>query len=162
MISPIYKLSKTNRLDLFLVFMLIAVSGTPFFVGNRYIIPAFYLFAVTLALTRGIRFNQSFIFFTGFTILLLIAQMVYYEHFALYSSIAILVKITLPFFILSVLRISFMKAYVTIMYRLALISLFLYISFIIIPGLRDYVISNIARFFIRQQEISFTNLPPIS
>jgi hypothetical protein len=139
--------NRINRSDFFLVFMLISVSGIPVFVGSRYILPAFYLLTLFLSFSRKIKFSKTFVFFTLITIVILVFQMLYFKHFAWFSSIAFVIKITLPFLILSLIRTSFMKTYVTIMYYIALSSLFLYFLFIAFPGFREFVITNISPFF---------------
>ena len=127
--------------------MLIVVSGTPFFVGSRIVFPAFYLFVLISFLIKRWKIE---LFAWGFFALFLfvsISQMIYFNHFAGYATIALFIKLTFPYFIFKLIKFNVIGRYINIIYRIAIITFVMHIIFVAVPPLQSFTMEKIAPFF---------------
>lgn len=140
----IKRIKKNNSYQLLLVFFLVAVSGIPFFVGNRYFFPIFYLFLLFKFLTKKYKIEKfALVIFLSFSIVLIV-QMIIFKKIVIYSNVALLIKITTAYFIIKELKENFVFKYVEVIYRIAIISLVLHTLFNLLPSLREFAINDLS------------------
>lgn len=145
---------KINFRDHFLVFLLIANSGLPFFTNEKLILLA-SLFFTTIFINPALLFkNKLFNLTLIFLLMLLIGQWITTGIFDLRTSITLYVRWTYPFIVLLAVRNRFPNIFVNVMYFLTIISLLLFIPSTISSGFENFLL-NISKEFKQQSSSGF-------
>jgi hypothetical protein len=141
--------------DYILTYLLIAFSGIPFFTGDNFIWPAAYIITVVMYFKRkGIKFNQFFIVYLTFIIIVLVMQTLILNHFDASTFMIVLLKFSYPYFTLKILGKKFLKSYIKVMCVIALISFLFYIPSILVPNFEEFLTGKVAPIFQQQARLA--------
>jgi len=138
-------INKTRTVDYTLLFLLIAVTGIPFFkVGDITFLILFLGLAGFVFLYRKLRMDRFFIFFLLFYSIVMIAQMVKFNYLPLTTYLGVIVRILFAYLTVRILGRNFTKYYVDIIYVLSIIGFFIYIPQLILPGFGRFLATSIS------------------
>lgn len=122
-----------KAIDYMLVYLLAAISGMPFFNGDVPMIGVFG-FAFLIFLLRKEGFHR-FYFFILFAFLILVClHSLRFNHFPRNTYIGLIVKISVGFCVLAVVKQNFTKYYVDIIVFFSIVSFFFFIPLSISSG----------------------------
>lgn len=138
-------INKTKATDYTLLFLLVGVTGIPFFkVGDITFLVLFLGLAGFVFLYRKLRFDRFFIFFFLFYLLVMVAQMVKFNYLPLTTYLGVLIRIFFAYLVVRILGRNFTKYYVDILYVLSIIGFFIYIPQLIVPGFGRFLATSIS------------------
>jgi hypothetical protein len=145
-LSRIPSFIENKFIDHFIVFLLIANSGMPFFTNNPNIIVWSMLF--TIFFVRDLRTfsNKYFLITIAFLVILIIGQTITIGNFDVYTTATLIVRWTFPFVVLAAVREKFPKLFVDVIYFLTLISLLIFIPSLFFPQV-DTFLASASRYF---------------
>lgn len=127
------KISKRKFLDYGLLYLLVAVSGMPFFNGDILLIGLLGLLLLVFFIRReGVHPFYLFIFFSFLIIVLLHA--IRFNNFPYTTLIGLLIKISLGYFIVALLKDKFTSYYVNIICVLSVLSFLFFIPLFVSTG----------------------------
>ncbi len=131
--------------DYILCYILIAISGVNFFLGNTILA---IVFIITLIIFyKKIKLSNFIIYYLITVGIILLGSAVTYSSFNINNYLSLFVRIGTAYLILFILRINFLYAYVKILYYLSLISLVFWFVFVLSPGFERFVLFKITPFF---------------
>lgn len=135
--------------DSILVYLLIATSGIPYFVGSYLLLPFSLLFAIYIGFNRSIKLIDNRLVAILLIILLLVnlRELVYGYIPSLYENLVVILKYSFPYIVLKILTYDFMARYIKVMYYIALSSLIFFFSFYLLPELQTFFTNSIAPYF---------------
>ncbi len=126
-------ISKQKFIDYALLYLLIAVSGIPFFNGDIPLLGALGLSVLVFLLRRqGFHGFYLFVVFSFLTLVLLHGLRFNYLPYS--TIVGMVIKISLGYFVIAILKEKFTAYYVDIMCVLAVISFFFFIPLFITPA----------------------------
>ena len=138
-------INKTRAVDYTLLFLLVAVTGIPFFkVGDITFLILFLCFAGFVFLYRKLRFDRFFIFFFLLYLIVMVAQMVKFNYLPLTTYLGVFIRIFFAYFTVRILGRNFTKYYVEIIYVLSIIGFFIYVPQLIAPGFGRFLATSIS------------------
>lgn len=125
--------------DYTLLFLTIAISGFPFFSSTILLIPIF-LILFTVFLLRKKRFDKVFLIAIFLLAFITILQTFIFNFFSIQTSTGVFLRIVNGYLLVKILKENFANYYVNIFYVLSLISLFIFIPIILVPGLGNSLV----------------------
>jgi len=140
--------SKIDRIiNYFLVFLLVALSGFPFFTASK--IPLIVGFIVTFFIffIKGKKFNSFYFITVGLLILLTIAQSITFNFFSFNSSAGLILRWTFPFLVVMIVGKKLPSYYINFIYLFAIISFIFFIPSILFPKFYSFLLNNISPIF---------------
>jgi len=138
-------INKARATDYTLLFLLVGVTGIPFFkVGDITFLVLFLGLAGLVFLYRKLKFDRFFIFFFLVYLLVMIAQMVKFNYLPLTTYLGILIRIFFAYLVVRILGRNFTKYYVDIIYVLSIIGFFIYIPQLVLPGFGRFLATSIS------------------
>lgn len=141
-------INKTKALDYTVLFLLIAVTGIPFFkVGDISFLLVSMFLAGSVFIYRRLKVDKFFIVFFLAYVVVMVAQMVKFNYLPFTTYIGVSIRIFLAYFTVRVLGRNFTKYYVDIIYVVSIAGFFIYIPQLIIPGLEQFFVSSISPLF---------------
>ncbi|MGZ3882631.1 MAG: hypothetical protein ACXVPQ_01445 [Bacteroidia bacterium] len=137
--------NKVSPLDYFLTFLLVAISGVNFFLGNTYL---FFCFVLNLFLFshqyRTSAFLPKYLILIG---LCIAGSAIWYTRFDLNNYISLLFRILTAYLILGILGRKFVYCYVRVLYFICLFGLACWVMFVISPAIERFFIYNVTSHF---------------
>lgn len=131
--------------DYILCYILIAISGVNFFLGNTILA---IVFGFTLLIFyKKIKFSNFIIYYLVTVLIILLGSAIMYSSFNLNNYLSLLFRIGTAYIIIFILGEKFIYAYIKILYYLSLISLFFWTTFVLFPGFERFVLFKITPFF---------------
>lgn len=148
--------------DHILVYLLIATSGIPYFVGSYILMPLSFLYAVYIAYSRGIKFvDKSLIGILLFILAIVnLKELVHGYLPSIYENLVVILKYAFPFVVVKTLAINFMERYIKTMYFIALSSIIFFLLFNLIPGLESFFLNSVTPFFKMSSKAGFYEYAP--
>jgi len=138
-------IKKPKAVDYTILFLLVGVTGIPFFkVGDITFLFLSLCLAGFVFIYRKLKIDRFFIVFFLIYLTVMIAQMVKFNYLPLTTYLGVFIRIVLAYLTVRILGRNFTKYYVDIMYVLAIISFFVYVPQLVIPGFRSFLISSIS------------------
>lgn len=143
------RITKYQIQDAVIVFLIIATSGVPFFVGSYLLMPLSLLYTIYIGHIRGVKLIDR----TFLSILLFILLIVNLREFvngyipSIYENIVVIIKYTFAYVVLKLLSRNYIELYIKAMYYITLTSLILFFIFNLIPHLQLFFISSITPYF---------------
>ena len=138
-------INKTRAVDYTLLFLLVAVTGIPFFkVGDITFLILFLGLAGFVFLYRKLRFDRFFIFFFLLYLIVMVAQMVKFNYLPLTTYVGVFIRIFFAYFTVRILGRNFTKYYVDIIYVLSIIGFFIYVPQLIAPGFGRFLATSVS------------------
>ena len=128
--------NKTDRLKYFIMFIVIADAGIPFFVGNTWLLIIFAFLSV-IFLVRKENFNPFIIKFLFAFIALMTMQILLTQTFLAGPFLGIILRIIYAYMAIKLIGPNFLKYYINVMYVLTIISLVLWYLFAYVPGVYE-------------------------
>ena len=125
--------------DYTILFLTIAISGFPFFSSTTLLIPIF-LILFTVFLLRKKRFDKVFFIAIFLLVFITILQSFIFNFFSMQTSTGVFLRIVNGYLLVKILKENFANYYVNIFYVLSLISLFIFIPIILVPGLGNSLV----------------------
>jgi hypothetical protein len=126
-------INKKNFIDYTFMFLLIAVSGIPYFSTTILYIPLFVVYIISFFI-RGYKFDREFMFFLLFLTIITIAQTLVFEVFSFQNSLGVYFRIVLAYLVVKLLNKKFIEYYVNIFYYLAIFAVVIYAILVIVPS----------------------------
>ena len=138
-------INKTRAVDYTLLFLLVAVTGIPFFkVGDITFLILFLGLAGFVFLYRKLRFDRFFIFFFLLYLIVMVVQMVKFNYLPLTTYLGVFIRIFFAYFTVRILGRNFTKYYVDIIYVLSIIGFFIYVPQLIAPGFGRFLATSVS------------------
>ena len=137
----------SNKLGLFIMYLLIGVSGIPFFVGNRYIFPLFFIFLLGVSFTKMKDFPKKAGLFASVVMFIYVLQGLVLGSISFNTIAVVTIKYGSAIMGMLLLKEKWVDFYIKVLYHIAIISLFFFIIFFIIPSLADFFIKSICPIF---------------
>jgi hypothetical protein len=138
--------NNNSRRNYFLVFLIVASSGIPFFSGVESLNIFLFLFTFIIIIYKGIKKDPK-----AFLIIFLFFLIEVFQHFlhgsySYRTSVGTIVKLSAAYFIVKLVKENFINYYINILYFFSIISFVFYVlSFV--PGITEIIISQIAPYF---------------
>jgi hypothetical protein len=140
-------INKTRAVDYTLLFLLVAVTGIPFFkVGDITFLILFLCLAGFVFLYRKLKVDRFFIIFFLLYIFVMVGQMVKFNYLPLTTYLGVFIRIFFAYFTVRILGRNFTKYYVDIIYVLSIIGFFIYVPQLIAPGFGRFLATSISPF----------------
>lgn len=127
------KLSSRISIEYILVFLLISISGNPFFNTDQFLIFTFLL-SLSVFIYRKKKFTYSSVTFFSLFVLVTILQAIKFDYFPILTYGGIYLKVFIAYLIVKILNFKFITVYVKVFYFISLISLMCYGLTNILPG----------------------------
>ena len=124
----------TNLTRYLLLFLLIAQTGFPFFVGNTWLLIVFLFTAIVFNLKRK-KWSKYIVRYLFAFILLMTMQIIFLGNFEAGPFVGILIRIIYAFMAIKLIGPDFMKYYVKFLYVFAIIGLFFWLILAFIPNM---------------------------
>lgn len=137
--------SNLKLTDYFLCYILIAISGVNFFLGNTILAIVFGF--TLLILYKKIKLSKFLGFYLLAITIILLGSSLTYSSINLNNYLSLLFRIGTAYIIIFILGEKFIYAYIKILYYLSLISLFFWTTFVLFPGFERFVLFNITPIF---------------
>jgi hypothetical protein len=134
-------LTKAYYIDHFLVFLLIANSGLPFFTNKPRIIVFSMLLTIFFVKSFKIFSNKHFLTTMAFLVVLIIGQTLTIKLFDLYTTTTLFTRWIYPFMVLAVVKERFPRIFINVMYLLTIVSLVIFIPSLFFPSIDNYLFS---------------------
>ncbi|GJQ64330.1 MAG: hypothetical protein SCALA702_33830 [Melioribacteraceae bacterium] len=144
--SPFDFNREISRSSYFWTFWLIAISNINMFLGNVILFVTFVIAAITF-ITKNKKIQSQFETFVILIILVLIGQSLWYMNFAIGSMMSLITRIFTAFFIISIIGKDFFKAFIDVIYFLAVISIIMWVLIVLFPPFYRFLILNVAPLF---------------
>lgn len=159
------KNKKLHILEYFILFMLIAQAGFPFFVGNTYLI-IFFSLTLLLFAVKGYKINNFIIKYILAFLFLMVAQIITTGNFLFGPFIGIILRIFYAFVAIKLIGTDFKRYYVNLMYFFTITSMIFWFLLAFVPDVYD-LFANFSQHYIeplqlyplptRQNIIIYTN-----
>ncbi len=138
-------INKTRAVDYTLLFLLVAVTGIPFFkVGDITFLILFLCLAGFVFLYRKLKVDRFFVIFFLLYLIVMVGQMVKFNYLPLTTYVGVFIRIILAYLTVRVLGRNFTKYYVDIIYVLSIIGFFIYVPQLIAPGFGRFLATSIS------------------
>ncbi len=129
-----------------LTFLLIALSGITFFLGDTYLLLSF-LFTFCLFILQKKKIDEFIVFYCLVFALVIAGQVIKYQVFPFKTVFGLFLRISFAYFTLRLVGKHFINYYINILYTFSIISFFFYIPIITFSGFENYLVSQIAPYF---------------
>ena len=138
--------NKSEILDYILVYLLVALSGIPFFYksGLAFLIPTAFLSFIVFVYRRK-QFDGHSMFFFSAMFIVLVGQMIKFDFFPVNVYLGIFLRMSIAFFIIKSVGNRFIEIFINIIVASAIISYFFYFPSYI-PGVEN-LLKSIASYF---------------
>lgn len=137
--------NKIKLTDYILCYVLIAISGVNFFLGNTILA---IVFGITLLIFyKKIKITKFFVFYLLTIALILLGSALTYSSFNFNNYLSLFFRIGIAYFIIYILGKNFIYTYIKIIYYLSLISLFFWTLFVLSPESERFVLFKITPLF---------------
>ncbi len=144
MIDDYYN-KKISLTDYILCYILIAISGVNFFLGNTILA---IVFGFTLMIYyKKIKIINFFQFYLITITIILLGSALTYSSFNISNYLSLFFRIGTAYIIMFILGKNFIYLYIKIIYYLSLISLFFWTLFVLSPGFESFVLFKITPIF---------------
>lgn len=157
-------LNKEILSDYFLVFVVIAISGFPFFCMDPLFKPLLFvsfILALLIMHVRGKRWNKFIINYIYVFLLISLGQAMTFSSLPAITIIGYIIKILLAYCVVQITEEKFIKYYVNILYFFAIISFFFFLPTLIQPNFERFFTSHITPFFnLPQDSNAFYKITP--
>ena len=139
------KINRARAVDYTLLFLLVGVTGIPFFkAGDITFLIIFLVFSMIVLIYRRLKIDKFFIIFFLIYLLVMAAQMVKFNYLPVTTYLGIFVRIIFAYLVVRILGRNFTKYYVDIMYVLSIIGFFIYIPQLILPGFGRFLATSVS------------------
>lgn len=132
---------ENSAIDYFLVFLLIANSGMPFFTGNPYFIVVSLVFTLFFVKNPSLKASRFFIFTIAILTILIAGQTITTGVFEIRTAASLYIRWIYPFVVLLVVKKNISYLLVKVMYILTITTFIFYIPQLLIPGFEDFLYS---------------------
>jgi len=138
-------INKTRTVDYTLLFLLVAVTGIPFFkVGDITFLILFLGLAGIVFLYRKLKIDRFFIFFLLLYAVVMVGQMVKFNYLPMTTFAGVFIRILFAYLTVRILGKNFTRYYVDIIYVLSIIGFFIYIPQLIVPGFGRFLANSVS------------------
>ena len=138
-------INKTRTVDYTLLFLLVGVTGIPFFkVGDITFLFLSLCLAGFVFIYRKLKIDRFFVVFFLVYLTVMIAQMLKFNYLPLTTYLGVFIRIIFAYLVVRILGKNFTKYYVNILYVLSIIGFFIYVPQLVLPGFRSFLISSIS------------------
>ena len=122
----ILNLKKREVVDYSLMFLLISISGNPFFSG-KIIAACVFFYAFFLFIKRKNKFNKEFSVLFLFLVIVTILQSFKFNFFPITTLSGVYIRVLTAYFVVKVVGFRFISYYINILYFIAVTSLIFYL-----------------------------------
>ena len=139
-----------HRINYLLVFILVALSGVPFFYKDPLMRPLLFLTLVIslfLFIYRKVDTDKFILIYIYIFGLISIGQFFIFDAIPLVTMLGYIIRILLAYFVIKIVGRPFISYYVNIIYFFCIVSFFFYFPTLINPGFEYFFVQNIAPFF---------------
>lgn len=133
-------------IDFVLLYMLIAVSGIPYFEWHKEFVVIATAFAGFIFFIRGIKPHPAIIYAIILCYFIELFQGVYFNNFVIKTIFGTVCKLLLAYFTVHILNKRFFGLYINFIYISCLLSLPFFLG-CYVPGFVDYMLSTVCKFF---------------
>lgn len=137
---------KIDRFSLIAVGFLIAVTANPFFYETIHPIIIGTIFYGYHFFKKGNVFSEKIIFVFLFVTLIFLSQTFYAQIFRLQTFGGLILRLSLAYFVLGIIKNNFYILMSEFVYFFAKISLILYFLFFLFPALPPFLINNVTEY----------------
>lgn len=128
-------INKREFIDYSMLTLFVANSGFSYFHGPIVSIPLF-AFLLTFFILRKRTLNITFLFFIVVLFAITLLQALKFQFFPIVTGVGLLIMVTNAYLIVKNLEDKFIPYYINLLYYLAIISLVIYFSMLIIPPIK--------------------------
>lgn len=138
------KIDKRNFIDYTLLLLTIAVSGFPYFDSRLYMPLFIILFSVFLL--RKKRLDWMFVLLLTLLLVITILQTYVFSFYSMETLVGLFLRIIVAYLIVKILGEKFIPYFINVLYGLAIVSLIIHLSALLVPEIGD-VLFQLAPFF---------------
>jgi len=146
----IIQMQRKGLLNYFLLFLLVGISGIPFFYTNpahHYLLVILFLMSSILFLSKRNKFDKYFSIYLSIFIILSILQSITIKYISVISFIGLIIQIISAYFIIKIIGARFIEYYVNLIIFLTLVSFIIFLPSLFIPQFQTFIINNVAPLF---------------
>ena len=138
-------INKRKTVDYTLLFLLVGVTGIPFFkVGDITFLFLFLCFSLLVFFYRKLKLDKFFLIFLVIYLTVMVAQMVKFNYLPMTTFIGVFIRIIFAYLVVRILGKNFTSYYVDILYVLSIFGFFIYVPQLIVPGFGRFLASSIS------------------
>lgn len=153
-----------HRFNYLLVFILVALSGIPFFYKDPLMRPTLLITFIVVSITflnKKHKLDKFILIYIYVFFMISLGQFFIFEAIPIVTTVGYIIRILLAYLILKITGRFFINYYINILYFFCLISLCFYLPTLISPKFEYYCINNITPFFnLPQAEDAFYKITP--
>jgi len=130
------KIDKRNFIDYTLLLLTIAVSGIPYFMESALFLLLFIvLFSVFLL--RKKRLDWGFVLLLTLLVVITIVQTYVFSFYSIQTIVGVFLRVIIAYLIVKILGERFIPYFINILYVMAIVSLIIYLSTLLVPAIGD-------------------------
>jgi len=130
------KIKKRVFIDYSLLLLTIAVSGIPYFTTSILYVPLFVILFIVFLL-RNKKFNPRFLIFLLLLLFLTFLQSYVFDFYSFNTTIGVLLRVLNGYLIMQILDKKFLSYFINVIYYIAISSLFIYFSILVVPSVEN-------------------------
>ncbi|UFS62267.1 hypothetical protein LOH54_11515 [Sulfurimonas sp. HSL-3221] len=137
-----YKIKRKNIVNYILVALLIICSGFLSISNNSIFLISTFIISGIYFIYYKRAFHQDFLVIMGTLLILYLIQTLQFQFISLNTIFGVFIRISIAFFVLSVVGKEFIDVYLKLMATIVIVSLIFYIPLNIVPGLDVFLIEH--------------------
>ena len=145
--SNTINIKSRDLVDYLLVFLLIALSGFPFFTAKRLYLIIGLFFALYVFISRRKKNNEFYLITIFILSCIIVLQTYIFDYFDIKTQLGLFVRWTFPFIVVMVVGKKLPEYYINIIYYFAIISFIFFIPSVLVPGFEKYLLQKWAPIF---------------
>ena len=152
-------INKRHFIDYSLLFMVIAVSGIPYFTSTILYIPLSVILIIYFFIRKK-KLDKKFVLFLILLTIITTLQAYIFDFFSFQTTLGIYLRVIIGYLIIKILKEKFIAYYINILYYLSITGTAIYLSIVILPSLESIYKSSLVP-FLSIFNFSGTNLDTI-
>ena len=128
-----------TKVEIFLTTVLVFLQGSVVFNGNKVLLLVFLIITMSIFFLRGKKVESTFYYVLFGLITLIIIQTIIFSFFSWFTSLGTITRFLLPYFMVRLIGIRFIKHYINILYFFTIIGLIFFIPSIIDPSFYSFL-----------------------
>lgn len=128
-----YRINTRKAVDYLLMFLLISISGNPFFSGEHILIGVFF-YSFYIFIKRKNIIPRKFFYFFVLLVIITVLQSLKFSFFPIVTLLGIYIRVLTAYLVVRVIDFKFIDRYVKTLYAIAITSLIFYLISNIAPN----------------------------
>ncbi len=139
------KIDKKDFIDYTLLVLTVTVSGIPYFSNSALFVPLFAIM-FSVFLLRKKRLDWNFVILLTFLVVITIVQTYIFSFYSIQTIIGVFLRVIIAYLIVKILEEKFIPYFINILYWMAIVSLLIYFSTLLVPAIGNMLINIVPIF----------------